>query len=104
MSDQQKPVVRRILGIDPGTILTGFGVIEVINRSIELIDYGCVRPPPKDKLSDRYLIIFNAIETLISRYQPTELSIETQFVHRNVQTAIKLGMARGVVLLQKNTD
>jgi len=63
------------------------------------IDYGCVRPPTKAKLSDRYLILFNAIEELLSKYQPHALSVETQYVEKNVQSALKLGMARGAVII-----
>ena len=86
-----------IIGIDPGTVTTGYGVIEVdVAGGTRVLDYGCVRPPARLTLSDRYLIIFNAVEALFEKYAPQDLSIETQYVSRNVQSAIKLGMARGV--------
>jgi crossover junction endodeoxyribonuclease RuvC len=89
-----------ILGIDPGTRITGFGVINASNtREIELIDYGCIRPPPKYKLENRYLIIFESLEQLILKYRPSAVAVETQFVKKNVQSAMKLGMARGVVII-----
>lgn len=88
-----------ILGIDPGTKISGYGLIKVEEKGYQPIDYGCIRPPPHLKLSDRYLIIFNAVEDLIDQYKPHALAIETQYVHKNIQSAIKLGMARGVVMV-----
>lgn len=88
-----------IIGVDPGTIVTGYAVIEVSSDKIDLLDFGCIRPPPKHKLSDRYLIIHDATSELLERYEPGAMSIETQFVSKNAQSAIKLGMARGVIVL-----
>ncbi len=88
-----------ILGIDPGTKISGYGLIEVKERSYIPIDYGCIRPPADLKLSDRYLIIFNSVEELIDKYQPHVLVVETQYIHKNVQSAIKLGMATGIIMI-----
>lgn len=88
-----------IIGIDPGTLITGYGIIEVVNGNQRIIDYGCIRPPASLKLSDRYLIIFNAVEELLDKYRPDALAVETQYVEKNVQSAIKLGMARGTVII-----
>lgn len=88
-----------ILGIDPGTLITGFGVIKVIGSKFEALDYGCIRPPRKYKISERYLIIFDGIDALIEKYCPECVVVETQFVKKNVQSAIKLGMARGGVVI-----
>lgn len=88
-----------IFGIDPGTQVTGYGVIECVSNNYRAIDFGCIRPPGTLKLSDRYLIISNGIEELIGKYQPQALVVETQYVHKNVQSAIKLGMARGVIIV-----
>lgn len=88
-----------IIGIDPGTQITGYGVIQVKGHAFHAIDYGCVRPPPHLKLTDRYLILFNALEELLEKYRPDVLAVETQYVHKNVQSAIKLGMARGAAII-----
>lgn len=88
-----------IIGIDPGTEVTGFGIIEVSGNDYKVIDYGCIRPPRGRKLTDRYLIIFNALEELLVKYEPDALAIETQYVAKNAQSAIKLGMARGVAVV-----
>lgn len=88
-----------ILGIDPGTQITGYGIIKSDSGVLHPIDYGCVRPPPSFKLSDRYLIIFDAVEALLESHRPQALVVETQYVHKNPQSAIKLGMARGIIII-----
>jgi crossover junction endodeoxyribonuclease RuvC len=88
-----------IIGIDPGTQITGYGIINAQAIPWTAIDYGCIRPPPALKLSDRYLILFNALEELLKKYSPEVLVVETQYVKKNVQSAIKLGMARGVAII-----
>jgi crossover junction endodeoxyribonuclease RuvC len=88
-----------IMGIDPGTIITGYGIVQKNQNSTIPLDFGCIKPPPKYHLHQRYLIIFNAIEELIIKYKPTSMAIETQFVKKNPQIAIKLGMARGVSII-----
>jgi crossover junction endodeoxyribonuclease RuvC len=90
-----------VLGVDPGSIITGFGVIKSEAR-LSVLDFGCIRPPAKLELAERYLIIYNGIEHLIKKYQPSAIAVETQFVYKNVQSAIKLGMARGMVLLARS--
>ena len=88
-----------ILGIDPGTIVTGYGLIKVEEPGFQAIDYGCIKPPSNLKLTDRYLFIYNGIEEIIEKYTPDVLVVETQFVKNNPQSAIKLGMARGIIIL-----
>ncbi len=88
-----------IMGVDPGTLITGYGIISTTNREHRALDYGCIRPPRKMELNQRYLIIYNGIVSLIKKYNPSAISVETQFVNKNVQSAIKLGMARGVIIL-----
>lgn len=88
-----------ILGVDPGTIVTGYGIIHVAGNVFQPIDYGCIRPPVKLDLPDRYVIIYDSIINLIDKFKPQVLVVEMQYVSKNVQSAIKLGMARGVILL-----
>ena len=85
-----------ILGIDPGTRITGYGVIRL---PMEPIDFGCIRPPPNLPLEQRYQILFESLEALIERHKPEAIAVESQFVLKNAQSAIKLGMAKGMVLL-----
>lgn len=88
-----------ILGIDPGTVKTGYGIIRTHEGRLSAVDYGVIRPPAKLKLTDRYLIIYEGVESLIEQFQPEILVVETQFVSKNPQVAIKLGMARGAVII-----
>lgn len=94
-----KPQESIIIGIDPGTTVTGYGIVSLKNGVYTALDFGCIRPPAKQKLTDRYLIIFNGIEQLIKTYKPDSLAVETQYVQKNVQSALKLGMARGVAII-----
>ena len=88
-----------ILGVDPGSRITGYGFIKLENNQHIPLDFGCIKPPVDLPLEKRYLIIFDSIDQLIKKFQPMALSVETQFVHKNIQSAIKLGMARGSVIL-----
>ncbi|MGH2637974.1 MAG: crossover junction endodeoxyribonuclease RuvC, partial [Rhabdochlamydiaceae bacterium] len=88
-----------ILGVDPGTQVTGYGLIRSKDRSWEPIDFGAIRPPRTIKGHERYLVIFEAIEHLIEKFKPDAVAVETQFVYKNVQSALKLGMARGAVII-----
>lgn len=88
-----------ILGIDPGTRVTGYGLLKKQGSKIEAIDFGCIRPPAKLELGKRYQILFESLETLIKKHRPNALSVETQFVQKNVASAMKISMARAMVLL-----
>ncbi len=79
--------------------MTGYGIIEQSAQGLIVIDFGCIRPPPKLPLPQRYLAIFQGIAHLIEQFSPDALSVETQFVQKNIQSAMKLGMARASVLL-----
>lgn len=96
LNDSQKELT--IIGIDPGTRITGFGVIASGAR-MEPLDFGCIRPPPILPIPQKYLVIFEGIEHLITKYKPDAIAVETQFVYKNVQSAMKLGMARAMVLV-----
>ena len=88
-----------ILGVDPGTHVSGYGLIYIQDHTYIPLDYGCIRPPSRFKLSERYLVIYDSIEEIIEKYQPTVLVVEMQFMYKNAQSALKLGMARSAVML-----
>jgi crossover junction endodeoxyribonuclease RuvC len=88
-----------ILGVDPGTRVTGYGVIRSKDGKWEPVDFGCIRPPSNGKIQEKYLAIFEGIDHLLEIHQPDAVSVETQFVQKNVQSALKLGMARGAVII-----
>lgn len=87
------------LGIDPGTRVTGYGIVKHHPHKPVALDYGCIRPPAKVSSSARYLIIFEGIEALIETHRPDALAVEGQFMHKNALSAMKLGMARAMAIL-----
>ena len=89
----------RILGIDPGTGILGFGVIEVDKGKTQLVDAGVIRTPVKEDDAVRLLTIYNELADIISTTKPQLMSVEKLFFARNVTTAITVAQARGVVLL-----
>jgi len=88
----------RILGIDPGTGLMGFGVIEA-GRKPKLVDAGVIRTKVHQAESELLLIIFDALHEIIKETQPAMVSVEKLFFARNVTTAMSVAQARGIVLL-----
>ena len=89
----------RILGIDPGTGILGFGVIEVLKGKPMLVDAGVIRTPAKEDDAIRLVTIFDELTSIIKDAQPDEMSVEKLFFAQNVTTAITVAQARGVVLL-----
>nr|VFK20536.1 MAG: Holliday junction endonuclease RuvC [Candidatus Kentron sp. LFY] len=88
----------RILGIDPGSRITGFGVVVIeSNRAVHVVD-GCIRTMQGDPAS-KLKTIFDGITEIIGEYAPHEMAVEQIFVHRNVASAFKLGQARGAALM-----
>ena len=89
----------KIIGIDPGLVQTGYGIINVSNNQTSLIDYGIIKPPPKDSLANRLLTIFNDVCEIISSYNPQIFAIEEVFFGKNVKSAMRLGQARGASMV-----
>ncbi|KTD24449.1 crossover junction endodeoxyribonuclease RuvC [Legionella maceachernii] len=87
-----------ILGIDPGSRITGYGIIKEENRKLHYIDSGCIRTS-EGLLSQRLLEIFDGICQLMDHYSPDEVAIEQVFMHQNPNSALKLGHARGVAMV-----
>ncbi len=90
----------RILGIDPGTGILGFGIIEVdVKNKIHLIDGGVIRTLVKEDNSVRLKTIYDELEEIINQHKPQVMSVEKLFFAQNVTTAMTVAQARGVVLL-----
>lgn len=90
-----------ILGIDPGTLVTGYGVIESSGRgrAMQLLEYGTIESKRISTLPLRLRVIFTRLTAVIERVMPDEVAIESAFYHKNVQSTLKLGHARGVAML-----
>jgi crossover junction endodeoxyribonuclease RuvC len=87
-----------ILGIDPGSRITGFGIIETQGRSMSYVTSGCIRVK-EGTLSERLQQIYDGIAEVIRKYNPTEAAIEQVFMAKNPDSALKLGQARGVAIV-----
>ncbi len=89
----------RILGLDPGLRITGWGIIDVIGSTLSHIDHGIVTSNNAEDLPSRLLSLYTQLNHVIQSYTPQEAAVEETFVNKNPLSALKLGIARGVVLL-----
>jgi crossover junction endodeoxyribonuclease RuvC len=89
----------RILGIDPGTGILGFGVIDSEKNKSQLVDAGVIRTPVKEDDAVRLFTIYEELTDIIAETKPTAMSVEKLFFAQNVTTAMTVSQARGVVLL-----
>jgi crossover junction endodeoxyribonuclease RuvC len=87
----------RVLGIDPGSQRTGFGVLDATGTRLSYVASGVIRTSHGD-FSARLCEIFRCMQTIVSQYQPQEIAIERVFVNRNPDSALKLGQARGAAI------
>lgn len=87
-----------ILGIDPGTAATGYGLVEKSSDKLKMIDYGCIKTNRQFSTAERLKQIDQQINKLIRRHQPEKIAVEDIFFFKNVKTAVKVSQARGVVL------
>ncbi|MBI1908908.1 MAG: crossover junction endodeoxyribonuclease RuvC [Deltaproteobacteria bacterium] len=89
----------KVLGIDPGSLVTGYGIIGKNGTGIVHIDSGVIAPSPKKDFPSRLLEIYTTLIKVIREFSPDEIAIEEVFFAQNVRSALKLGEARGVALL-----
>jgi crossover junction endodeoxyribonuclease RuvC len=88
-----------ILGIDPGTAIMGYGLIEKKGNRLFPLTYACWRTPAHTPMSERLLSLYQDLQAFLQRYQPQHVAVEELFFNRNTTTAISVGQARGVILL-----
>jgi len=89
----------RILGIDPGYAILGWGVVDMKGNNFKVVDYGSVTTDSKMDMPDRLKVLYNSLMDIIMRYEPEVASIEELFFNTNAKTAILVGQARGVAVL-----
>lgn len=87
-----------IIGIDPGSRITGYGIIRIQGNQQQYVGSGCLRMTA-DAMSARLQHIFTGIKSIVDQYQPTEAAIEQVFMHQNPNSALKLGQARGAAMV-----
>lgn len=89
----------RVLGVDPGTATTGYGVVADRDGALELLVCGVITTVPQEAMPVRLRTIYHQLRTLITQWSPDALAVEELFFSRNVTTALSVGQARGIVLL-----
>lgn len=94
-----------VVGIDPGTATTGFGIVKlnIKTKEIALVDYGQIKTDKESLMQDRLLKIYNSTTSIISKHKPDAIVIERLFFNTNAKTAIAVGQARGIYLLTAGT-
>lgn len=90
---------RVILGLDPGSGRTGYGAVRALGDQVEFLECGCISTSPKKNRQDRLLELHDHLSALFQRLKPEVAAVEELFFSRNVNTAIAVGEARGVILL-----
>jgi len=89
----------KVIGVDPGTRITGYGIVRKANNQLFLIEYGVIKPRASQPLSKRYSIIFDGLHNIIREFSPDVVAVESSFYLKNMSSAMKLSQVRGVVLL-----
>ena len=96
MADPKNAIVR-VLGIDPGSQRTGFGILDAVGPRLTYVASGVIRTD-KGEFADRLCEIFRCVRSIVAEYRPQEIAIERVFVNRNPDSALKLGQARGAAI------
>lgn len=88
-----------IIGVDPGTVVTGFGIVKLNKNQLTYVIQGAIKPSSRLTLPCKLEVIYNELDKYIKIYKPDEFAIESAFFGKNVQSAMKIGYARGVAML-----
>jgi crossover junction endodeoxyribonuclease RuvC len=89
----------KILGVDPGTMVMGYGVIESEDDEIALIDFGALVVPERSSIGERLSYLYNELLEIIQRHQPDAVVVEQPFISKNVRSALAIGRAQAIALL-----
>jgi crossover junction endodeoxyribonuclease RuvC len=89
----------RVLGVDPGTIRSGYGIIDGCEGALAMVEYGVIRTKSGTPLARRLVQISARLQEVLAAYQPHVVAIEDMFFAKNVKSALKLGQSRGVIIL-----
>ena len=88
-----------ILGIDPGTMVTGYGLIEGSDDEVTLVDYGALTPPARSPIGERLSYLYHHLLEIIVRYRPEAVAVEQPFVAKNARSALAIGRAQAIAIL-----
>ncbi len=93
------PTIQRIIGVDPGLNITGFGILDQKGGQVRVVAYGTIKPPAKESLPNRLEYLNSHMTEILEKFEPQSMAIEDTFHNKNVKSALLLGQARGVLLL-----
>ncbi|MGE5457355.1 MAG: crossover junction endodeoxyribonuclease RuvC [Methanococcaceae archaeon] len=88
-----------ILGVDPGTIVTGYGIIQFHKNTLSFLDQGAIKPPSTKPIAFKLEMIYNELNSIIKQFKPDEFAIETAFYSKNIQSVMKISYVRAVAML-----
>ena len=89
----------RILGVDPGTIVLGYGLIESVRDEMTLVHYDSIKCKARSEMSERLLFLFDGLTAVVDEYAPDVMAVESPFVGENIKSALAIGKAQAIVLL-----
>ena len=89
----------KILGVDPGTVVMGYGVIESDGDNIALVDFGAIKVPEKSAIGERLSLLYNSLTKVIKKHHPDCLAVESPFINKNVKSAMAIGRAQAIAIL-----
>jgi len=93
----------RVLGIDPGTVTVGYGVIDSRNDELTLVDCGVITTSPRSPTAERLSSLYDSLSEIVSRFQPDVVAVEQPFVAKNANSALAIGKAQAVAILAATT-
>lgn len=91
--------IQRVIGVDPGLNITGFGILDQRGGQVRVVAYGTIKPPKKESLPNRLKYLNVHMTELLEKFEPKSMAIEDTFHSKNVKSALLLGQAKGVLLL-----
>ncbi len=89
----------RILGVDPGTVTTGYGIIDEEGDAVTLVTYGAIRASERSPIGERLCLIYNKLRESVKKYRPDAVAVEQPFVARNARSALAIGRSQAVAIL-----
>jgi crossover junction endodeoxyribonuclease RuvC len=89
----------RVLGVDPGTITLGYGVIESLDDSVSMVKYGALKPNQRSSIGERLSFLYSELIKIIGEYLPEAVAVEQPFIAKNAKSAFAIGRAQAVVIL-----
>jgi len=95
--------IERVIGVDPGLNITGFGILDQKGSQLRVVAYGTIKPPANESLPNRLEYLNSHMNELLDKFEPNAMAIEDTFFSCNVKSALLLGQARGVLLLSASS-